>query len=485
MLFVISSNSQFRIGICISMMILLLGVVSIYTVKTMNDINQNYNFILEYDQKISNFDDIKVKYEQQMTIFESLKSEENLSGVGTFWIYNTEIKNKIYDFNSLINNNPQFDELLEERKLLELRNNIDAYYNLHLNYENSASDALSYFYDGNFGSFLLEYENLKHFEFELLEKLEDIEQTLQIIPVFSKLSVENIIDNFQILQWTMIILVGVVTTMLVFFLNQTNANLKSEINAQTKNLQRLNDKLKKLDKKREEFISIASHELKGPIQPIFGFVELAKTDIISKQEALEGISNIALNLENIANNVLDLTKIENNELELHLEKNSINDIISDILDSEHFNPDRKVPITTRLDVDVVMNLDKTRIKQVLRNILDNCIKFTESGEITIKTHLLKDKKIIKLLISDSGPEIPKDVLPKIFNKFVTKGNYKISGFGLGLYISKKIIDAHNGKISAYNKNGHPVFEIALPIISFDLVWKDSESSNLEKTINNN
>ena len=325
MLFVISSNSQFRIGICISMMILLLGVVSIYTVKTMNDINQNYNFILEYDQKISNFDDIKVKYEQQMTIFESLKSEENLSGVGTFWIYNTEIKNKIYDFNSLINNNPQFDELLEERKLLELRNNIDAYYNLHLNYENSASDALSYFYDGNFGSFLLEYENLKHFEFELLEKLEDIEQTLQIIPVFSKLSVENIIDNFQILQWTMIILVGVVTTMLVFFLNQTNANLKSEINAQTKNLQRLNDKLKKLDKKREEFISIASHELKGPIQPIFGFVELAKTDIISKQEALEGISNIALNLENIANNVLDLTKIENNGLELHLEKNSIND----------------------------------------------------------------------------------------------------------------------------------------------------------------
>ncbi|WP_225866836.1 sensor histidine kinase [Nitrosopumilus zosterae] len=481
----ISSHSQFRIGICISMIILLLGVVSIYTIKTMDDINQNYNFILEYNQNISNFDDIKIKYERQMTIFESLKSEENLAGVGTFWIYNTEIKNKIYDFNTLIINNPQFVELLEDKKSLELENNIDSYYNLHLNYENSASDALSYFYDGDFGLFLLEYENLKHLQFELFEKLEDIEQTLEIIPVYSKISVEHIIADFQILQWTMIILVGVVTTMLVFFLNQTNSNLKSEIKMQTKNLQKLNEQLKTVDKKREEFISIASHELKGPIQPIFGFVELAKTGIISNQEALEGISNIALNLENIANNVLDLTKIENDELELHLEKNSINELISEVLDSEHFNPDRKVPIITRLDVDVVMNLDRTRIKQVLRNILDNCIKFTETGTITIQTNLLKDKKTLKLFITDSGPEIPHDVLPKIFKKFVTKGNYKVSGFGLGLYISKNIVDAHKGKISAYNKNGHPVFEISLPIISFDLTWKDSESSNLEKNIEYN
>jgi signal transduction histidine kinase len=197
---------------------------------------------------------------------------------------------------------------------------------------------------------------------------------------------------------------------------------------------------------------------------------------------LEGISNIALNLENIANNVLDLTKIENDELELHLEKNSINELISEVLDSEHFNPDRKVPIITRLDVDVVMNLDRTRIKQVLRNILDNCIKFTETGTITIQTNLLKDKKTLKLFITDSGPEIPHDVLPKIFKKFVTKGNYKVSGFGLGLYISKNIVDAHQGKISAYNKNGHPVFEISLPIISFDLTWKDS---HLEKNIEYN
>jgi len=133
----------------------------------------------------------------------------------------------------------------------------------------------------------------------------------------------------------------------------------------------------------------------------------------------------------------------------------------------------------------MINLDKTRIKQVFRNILDNCIKFTESGEIKIQTNLLKDEKILKLFFSDTGPEIPKEVLPKIFKKFVTKGNNNITSFGLGLYISKKIVDAHNGKILAYNYNGHPVFEIVLPVVTFDLNWKTFDPHNLEKTVKNN
>ena len=485
MLLEISSYSQFRIGICIAMIILLLGVVSIYTIKTMEEINQNSDYQIEYNQKISNLDNIKVKYEKQITIFEKLKSEKNYDGAGNFWVYSAEIKNEIMDFNDLVINNPKTDELLTEKKSSELERNVLSLYESHLIYENSAFRALDYFYEGRESDFLLEYDNSKLLQSELFEKIKDIEQTLQIIPVSSKLSIDQIIDNFQTLQWTMIILIGIVTTMLVFFLNQTNTNLKSEIRTKTKNLQKLNEKLRRMDKKRGEFISIASHELKGPIQPIFGFVELAKTGIITKQEALEGISTVAFNMENIANNVLDLTKIENDELELHLEKSSINDLIQEVVDSEHFNPDRKVPIKTRLDVDIMINLDKTRIKQVFRNILDNCIKFTESGEIKIQTNLLKDEKTLKLSFSDTGPEIPDEILPKIFKKFVTEGNNNVSGFGLGLYISKKIVDAHNGKISAYNYNGHPIFEITLPIVAFELNWEVSDPSNLEKTIKNN
>ncbi len=485
MLLEVSSYSQFRIGICIAMIILLLGVVSIYTIKTMEEINQNSEYQVEYSQKISNLDNVKIKYEKQMDIFEKLKSEKNYNDAGNFWIYSAEIKNEVLDFNDLIINNLKTDELLTEKKSSELKINVLSFYELNLIYENSAFRALNYFYEGNESNFSVEYDNLKSLQAELFEKINDIEQTLQIIPISSKILTDNIINNFQTLQWTMIILIGIITTMLVFFLNQTNTNLKLEIRSKTKNLQKLNEKLKKMDMQRREFISIASHELKGPIQPIFGFVELAKTEIITKQEALEGISTVAFNLENIANNVLDLTKIENNELELNLERTSINDIIQEVVDSENFNPNRKVPIKTRLDVDIMINLDKTRIKQVFRNILDNCIKFTESGEIKIQTNLLKDERILKLSFSDTGPEIPKEVLPKIFKKFVTKGNDQVTGFGLGLYISKKIIDAHNGKISAYNHNGQPVFEIILPVITFDLNLDTDHSQNLEKTVKNN
>lgn len=476
----ISSYSQFRIGVCIAIIILLLGIVSIYTIKTLDEINENFIYQEEYNQKIVGLDNIKTKYEKQALIFEGLNSGGNYEDVGNFWIHSTEIKNEI--FNNLFGGNIKTNEIITEKKSLDLQMEIRSYYELHLAYENSATDALNYFYEGKQSDFLSEYDNLKSLQMELFNKIKDIQQTLEIIPVSSKLSTEHIISNFQTLQWTMIVLIGIVTTMLVFFLNQTITNLKSEIKSKTKDLEQINEKLKKIDKKREEFISIASHELKGPLQPIFGFVELAKTGIIPKQEALDGISNIASNLENIANNVLDLTKIENNELELHLEKSNINDIIQESVDSEQYNPDRKVPIKTRLDVDIIMNLDKPRIKQVFRNILNNCIKFTESGEIMIQTNLLKNEKVLKIFFSDTGPEIPKEILPKIFNKFVTEEINKASGSGLGLYISKKIIDAHNGKISAYNHNGCPVFEITLPIMTFNLNQKIHEQSKLEKTV---
>ena len=155
-------------------------------------------------------------------------------------------------------------------------------------------------------------------------------------------------------------------------------------------------------------------------------------------------------------------------------------LIQDGIKSEQHNPDRKVPIKTRLDIDITMNLDKTRIKQVFRNIISNCIKFTESGEITIQANLLKDEKVLKLFFSDTGPEIPNEILPNIFNKFVTEGMNKSTGFGLGLYISKKIIDAHNGNILAYNHKGYPVFEITLPIMTLNHKNKISNNIELEK-----
>jgi len=482
MLLEVTSYSQFRIGICIAIIILLLGIVSIYTIKTLDDINENFNLQEEYYQKITNLNNISEKYEKQAQIFEGLESGTNHENVGNFWIYSTEIKNEIQNLGNYFGNNIQTNELISKEKSRELQDKVRSHYELHLIYENSESDTLDYFYEKKQVNFLSEYDNLKYLQSELANKIDDIKQTLEIIPISSKISTGYILSNFQTLQWTMIILIGIITTLLVFFLNQTNTNLKLEIKSKTQDLEKLNEELKKVDMKRGEFIAIASHELKGPIQPIFGFLELAKTGIIPKQEALDGISNIAANLENIANNVLDLTKIQNDELELHLEKVNINEIIQDVVNSEQHNPDRKVPIKTRLDVDIIMNLDKTRIRQVFRNIVSNCIKFTESGEITIQSNLLKDEKVLKLFFSDTGPEIPKEILHNIFNKFVTEGMNKSTGFGLGLYISKKIIDAHNGNILAYNDKGYPVFEITLPIMILNHKKKKSNQIEFEKII---
>lgn len=482
MLLEVTSYSQFRIGICIAIIILLLGIVSIYTIKTLDDINENFNLQEEYYQKITNLNNISEKYEKQAQIFDGLKSGTNHENVGNFWIYSTEIKNEIQSLGNYFRNNIQTNELISKEKSRELQDKVRSHYELHLIYENSASDALDYFYERKQVNFLSEYDNLKYLQSELANKIDDIKQTLEIIPISSKISTGYILSNFQTLQWTMIILIGIITALLVFFLNQTNTKLKSEIKSKTRDLEKINEELKKVDMKRDEFIAIASHELKGPIQPIFGFLELAKTGIIPKQEALDGISNIATNLENIANNVLDLTKIQNDELELHLEKVNINEIIQDVVNSEQHNPDRKVPIKTRLDVDIIMNLDKTRIRQVFRNIVSNCIKFTESGEITIQSNLLKDEKVLKLFFSDTGPEIPKEILPNIFNKFITEGMNKSTGFGLGLYISKKIIDAHNGSILAYNDKGYPIFEITLPIMILNHKKKKSNQIEFEKII---
>ena len=216
---------------------------------------------------------------------------------GTFWIYSTEIKNDVLNFNKSFTDDVFLSKSLTNLQSSNLKNDLREYYDLHLIYENTAFNALNYLYSNDASGFLSEYEDMKLLHSKLIDKLNHIEQTLQVIPTSSKLSITYLIDNFQTLQWILIILIGIVTLMLVSFLNKTNTNLKFEVKTQTQNLQKLNQKLRKIDKKRGEFIAIASHELKGPLQPIFGFIELSKTGIITKQEALDGISNVAFNLE--------------------------------------------------------------------------------------------------------------------------------------------------------------------------------------------
>jgi signal transduction histidine kinase len=221
-----------------------------------------------------------------------------------------------------------------------------------------------------------------------------------------------------------------------------------------------------MDKMKTEFISIASHELKSPIQPIFGFAELAQSGDIDQKEAWDGVTTLAKKLQDLATDILDVTRIENNRLSIYPQKTSINSTILETTKMLSAGLGKDIRIEADLDADVEIEADRTRIEQVLRNLIGNSIKFTEKGIIRITTAVDKESNEVVVRVIDSGLGIPEDILPKIFGKFVTKGHEREnqSGNGLGLFLCKGIINAHGGKITAKNnKSGGATFEFSLPI----------------------
>lgn len=294
-----------------------------------------------------------------------------------------------------------------------------------------------------------------------------IRSTTNEIDSFNEQSIYAIEEHergWLIVQIGIIITVGVIAMTLRHFFGQINSELKKEIENKTHELSEANKKLQDLDKMKNEFISIASHELKSPIQPIFGFAELAQSGDIDQKEAWDGVTMLAKKLQDLANDVLDVTRIESSRLTLYPEKISLNETIREAARMAQTGMTKPIKILEELDSDVIIEADRTRLDQVLRNIINNSIKFTDTGHIKVKTITNKNEVIIS--ISDTGLGIPEEILPKIFGKFATKGHEREnqSGNGLGLFLCKGIIDAHGGKISARNnQGGGATFEFSLPI----------------------
>jgi signal transduction histidine kinase len=297
-----------------------------------------------------------------------------------------------------------------------------------------------------------------------------VDSALLEIKKFNEQSINAIEEHeksWLFVQIGIILVVGIIVVFLRRFISQINNDLKDEIESKTHELQETNKKLQELDQRKTEFISIASHELKSPIQPIFGFAELAKSGDIDQKEAWDGVTTLAKKLQDLATDVLDVTRIESNRLTLYPQRFAINDLILDTTKMLRAGLDKNIRIMEEFDENVELQADKTRIEQVLRNILSNAIKFTKKGTITIKTRLDKKSGEIIVVISDTGLGIPEEILPNVFDKFVTKGHEleNQSGNGLGLFLCKGIVNAHGGRISASNnKDGGATFEFSLPLI---------------------
>ncbi len=247
-------------------------------------------------------------------------------------------------------------------------------------------------------------------------------------------------------------------------------------------LEAANEQLKVHDKMQKEFINVASHELRTPIQPILGLSEVlhAKIKDTEQRQLLDTITRNAKRLLRLTDDILDVTKIESRSLKLKKEIFNLNDVIKNtiddmILNKEFMNKknDNNNDYIIKLlytPKDIFVEADRIRMTQVIYNLLSNAIKFTKEGTITITTEK-KDNQEVVVSIKDTGIGISSEILPKLFSKFASKS---FQGTGLGLFICKSIIESHGGKIWAENNNSitdekkGSTFYFTLPLIDQQL-----------------
>jgi two-component system, OmpR family, sensor histidine kinase VicK len=272
-----------------------------------------------------------------------------------------------------------------------------------------------------------------------------------------------------------------------FFELLWNENVQYEILREYK-------RLKEIQKIKDEFINVAAHELRTPIQPILGLSELVRSKLkVEDRELIQFLDIINRNakrLQRLTEDILDVTRLESQSLKLDKEKFDINKKISNVIkDAEkQISDSNKLKILfTEPSEAIFVEADKVRIYQVIANLLNNAIKFTKEGTIVVSVKVTQknggnkeeekergrdygggssnsssSSRQVIVSVKDSGAGIDPEILPRLFTKFATNS---YQGTGLGLFISKSIIEAHGGKIWAENNSDGKgaTFTFSLPI----------------------
>ena len=248
----------------------------------------------------------------------------------------------------------------------------------------------------------------------------------------------------------------------------------------TKKLEKANEELKYKDRLKDEVINLTAHELQGPIQPILGLLEILRekqTEIglnideekkLNQVEILDIIIRNSKRIRYIVDEILDVARIENGNLKLEKSKFNLNEEIKNgikDLITEKDMENQIIRFAFQPKESIIVFADKIRIYQVISNLIRNALKFTPRIDSKIEISLEKvnnDREFVTAIIKDNGKGIDSEILPRLFEKFATKSD---KGIGLGLYISRNIIEAHGGTIRGYNNhNGNgAIFEFTLPI----------------------
>jgi signal transduction histidine kinase len=239
----------------------------------------------------------------------------------------------------------------------------------------------------------------------------------------------------------------------------------------TEQITNLTEKLRAEKKVHNEFINIAAHELRSPVQPILGLAELLRSrkeiGIGKQDELLTVIIRNAKRLMELTENILDVTRIDDRTLHLRKEPLCVDDLIANTMEDIRNQLDRKQKIiliheNPKKEFPLIAEADRGRLTQVISNLINNAVKFTTEGTITVSAERRDTDLIVR--IKDTGTGITSDIIPRLFEKFVTTSE---GGIGLGLFISKSIIDAHGGMIWADNNTGEggATFSFVIPMRS--------------------
>jgi signal transduction histidine kinase len=267
------------------------------------------------------------------------------------------------------------------------------------------------------------------------------------------------------------------------YVTQTKAQmerLEETVAERTDDLQRVNEELTKSNQIKTSFVSVINHEMRTPVTAILGYVELLfndKTPLPDSQlDMMRRIQHQGQRLANLANNLLDISRLEEGKLSLNIQTlDAIAIIGQTIATIQPAAEEKHISINTDLpDALPDIHGDPQRMEQVLINLLRNAVKYTpDTGTITVKAREDDATNTVKISVIDTGVGISTDMLPHVFDRFYRAEHdlrMNIVGIGLGLSISKKLIEAQGGKIWAESEEGRgTTFIFTLPIAGHKLV----------------
>lgn len=225
-----------------------------------------------------------------------------------------------------------------------------------------------------------------------------------------------------------------------------------------------------LNEKKSEFLSIASHELKTPLTVIKAYAQIGKTfkdkDPGKMADYMDKINDQATKVNSLIHQLLDVAKIEANKADYRLERVEFTGFLEDVLASTGFSHPGH-PLAQRLGEPVWIDLDKLRIEQVMINLVGNAAKYSPGGNTITVSLLHQEPGYITVAVTDEGIGLSKDNITKVFDKFFRAEDVaqKVSGLGMGLYITSRIVKEHHGKIwveSEENKGSTFYFTLPLP-----------------------